>query len=260
MIYDMEKTKMDNENILLWEKAAGELKEGLEHYGIALSEDQLHQFMIYYQNLISWNKVMNLTAITEISDVIHKHFLDSLSITEVFPPETLHNGGKLIDVGTGAGFPGIPLAIVFPELEITLLDSLQKRVNFLNDTIEKTGLTNITAIHSRAEEAGRNKKYREIYDYTVSRAVANLSVLTEYCLPFTKQGGYFIAYKSGNAEEEIREAGKAIKLLGGALNTQKKFNLFGTDQERILAVIRKENKTPSKYPRKAGTPSKEPLK
>lgn len=234
--------------------------EGLVHYGVTLNENQLRQFMIYYENLIRWNKVMNLTAITEFNDVIHKHFLDSLSITEVISPEQLHRGGKLIDVGTGAGFPGIPLAIAFPELKITLLDSLQKRVNFLNDTIEKTGLKNIAAIHSRAEEAGRNRKYRENYDYTVSRAVANLSVLCEYCLPFTKEGGCFIPYKSGNAEEEIREAGKAIRLLGGKPVTQKKFSLFGTDQERILVVIQKETKTPAGYPRKAGTPAKDPLK
>lgn len=234
--------------------------EGLVHYGVTLNENQLRQFMIYYENLIRWNKVMNLTAITEFNDVIHKHFLDSLSITEVISPEQLHRGGKLIDVGTGAGFPGIPLAIAFPELKITLLDSLQKRVNFLNDTIEKTGLKNIAAIHSRAEEAGRNRKYRENYDYTVSRAVANLSVLCEYCLPFTKEGGCFIPYKSGNAEEEIREAGKAIRLLGGKTVTQKKFSLFGTDQERILVVIQKESKTPAGYPRKAGIPAKDPLK
>lgn len=234
--------------------------EGLVHYGVTLNENQLRQFMIYYENLIRWNKVMNLTAITEFNDVIHKHFLDSLSITEVISPEQLHRGGKLIDVGTGAGFPGIPLAIAFPELKITLLDSLQKRVNFLNDTIEKTGLKNIAAIHSRAEEAGRNRKYRENYDYTVSRAVANLSVLCEYCLPFTKEGGCFIPYKSGNAEEEIREAGKAIRLLGGKTVTQKKFSLFGTDQERILVVIQKETKTPAGYPRKAGIPAKDPLK
>ena len=232
-------------------------KKGLSDWNIELSDRQIEQFLLYYEMLIEKNKVMNLTAITEYEEVIHKHFIDSLalSLTSVFKGK-----GRLIDVGTGAGFPGIPLKIAFPELEVVLLDSLNKRVNFLNDVINELGLTGIEAIHGRAEDAGRNPEYREKFDFCVSRAVANLSTLSEYGMPFVKQGGYFIPYKSGKAEEEVKEAKNAVKLLSGKIEDTVSFVLPNTDMERTLILIQKTAPIHKKYPRKAGTPQKEPLK
>lgn len=232
-------------------------KKGLSDWNIELSDRQIEQFLLYYEMLIEKNKVMNLTAITEYEEVIHKHFIDSLalSLTSLFEGK-----GKLIDVGTGAGFPGIPLKIAFPELEVVLLDSLNKRVNFLNDVINELGLTGIEAIHGRAEDAGRNPEYREKFDFCVSRAVANLSTLSEYGMPFVKQGGYFIPYKSGKAEEEVKEAKNAVKLLSGKIEDTVSFVLPNTDMERTLILIQKTAPIHKKYPRKAGTPQKEPLK
>ena len=184
-----------------------------------LQEKQMQQLRVFYENLIEWNKVMNLTAITEEEDVYTKHFLDSYAILTYVSRETLEQnpGAHLIDVGTGAGFPGIPIAIAFPELQVTLMDSLNKRINFLKDTIEKCSLKNVTCIHSRAEELGRNKEHREKYDYAVSRAVANLSTLNEYCLPFVKVGGVFIAYKGDKVADEMTAGKKAAELLGQSL-------------------------------------------
>lgn len=232
-------------------------KKGLSDWNIELNDRQIEQFLLYYEMLIEKNKVMNLTAITEYEEVIHKHFIDSLalSLTSVFEGK-----GKLIDVGTGAGFPGIPLKIAFPELEVVLLDSLNKRVNFLNEVIDKLGLTGIEAVHDRAEDAGRNAAYREKFDFCVSRAVANLSTLSEYGMPFVKQGGYFIPYKSGKVEEEVTEAKNAVKLLSGKIGDTVSFVLPNTDMERTLILIQKTAPIHKKYPRKAGTPQKEPLK
>lgn len=232
-------------------------KNGLSDLNIELSDRQIEQFLLYYERLIEKNKVMNLTAITEYEEVIHKHFLDSLSLVlaPVFGRE-----GSLIDVGTGAGFPGIPLKIAFPQLKIVLLDSLNKRVNFLNEVIEELGLTGIKAIHGRAEDAGRNPLYREKFDFCVSRAVANLATLSEYAMPFVKPGGYFIPYKSGKAEDEIKEASNAVKLLSGKTEDMVSFVLPNTDMERTLILIQKTAPIHKKYPRKAGTPQKEPLK
>lgn len=232
-------------------------KKGLSDWNIELSDRQIEQFILYYEMLIEKNKVMNLTAITEYEEVIHKHFIDSLALelTSVFEGK-----GRLIDVGTGAGFPGIPLKIAFPELEVVLLDSLNKRVNFLNEVISELGLTGIEAIHGRAEDAGRNPEYREKFDFCVSRAVANLSTLSEYGMPFVKQGGYFIPYKSGKAEEEVKEAKNAMKLLSGKIEDTVSFVLPNTDMERTLILIQKTAPIHKKYPRKAGTPQKEPLK
>lgn len=232
-------------------------QRGLSEWKIALSDKQTEQFLIYYESLIEKNKVMNLTAITEYEEVIHKHFLDSVSL--VLAP-VFKGKGTLIDVGTGAGFPGIPLKIVFPELKIVLLDSLNKRVNFLNEVIEELGLTGIEAVHGRAEDAGRNPQYREKFDFCVSRAVANLATLSEYTMPFVKPGGYFIPYKSGKAEEEIKEAGNAVKLLSGKIEDTVSFTIPDTDMERALILIKKTAPIHKKYPRKAGTPQKEPLK
>lgn len=298
--------------------------KGLKKLNIDLSREQLQQFEDYYDLLIEWNKVMNLTAITEYEEVITKHFLDSLSIIKFFnvseetlvseerldlkekldsneisdlkyslvtkeptdskevfvsretsaankvfasneasvSRETLKKyffGKKIIDLGTGAGFPGIPLKIVFPECEMVLMDSLNKRVNFLDEVIRRLKLDNVKAIHGRAEEMGRKDEFREQYDYCVSRAVARLTTLSEYCIPFIKKQGYFISYKSGNVDEELAEAEYAIKQLGAKCERKITFKLPDTDMERSLIVIKKHIETPKKYPRAGGKPSNSPL-
>ena len=231
-------------------------KNGLQQLHIALSEKQMEQFLQYYELLVEKNKVMNLTAITEFDEVVEKHFLDSVSLTQQMD---LHQPLKVLDLGTGAGFPGIPLKIVFPELEITLMDSLNKRVLFLQDVIYSLQLQNIEAVHGRAEEAARNKKYRESFDLCVSRAVANISTLSEYCLPFVKIGGSFISYKSSTIEDELKDGKKGIAILGGKVKDVYKFTLSDSKLQRSFVIIEKEKKTPKAYPRKAGTPSKDPL-
>nr|WP_294529236.1 16S rRNA (guanine(527)-N(7))-methyltransferase RsmG [uncultured Blautia sp.] len=235
-------------------------EKGLEQLSITLLKEQKQQFLTYYEYLVEKNKVMNLTAITEYEEVITKHFLDSLAVvkTSCFKPEELA-GKRLIDIGTGAGFPGIPLKIAFPELDILLLDSLNKRINFLNEVTEMLGLTKINTVHGRAEDYAKQKEYREQFDFCVSRAVANLSTLSEYCIPFVKQGGCFISYKSGNVDQELIQAEKAVKILGGQREDVVRFSLADTDMDRSFVVIRKAKPTPKKYPRKAGLPSKEPL-
>lgn len=233
-----------------------QFEKDLQEWGIVLSEKQVQQFLTYYEMLTEWNQIMNLTAITEYDEVLKKHFVDSLSLSRAF---TFSDSLSLIDVGTGAGFPGLPLKIAYPQLKITLLDSLNKRVQFLNAVIEKLGLQDIEAVHGRAEDFARNSSYREKFDLCVSRAVANLTTLSEYCLPFVKTGGNFISYKSEKVGEEIRQAEKAIALLGGSLEKQVELYLPGSDIYRNLVVIQKKTASPKKYPRKAGLPSKEPL-
>lgn len=230
--------------------------KGLNQLKIELSDYQIQQFIDYYDLLIEWNQVMNLTAITEYEEVIEKHFLDSLALVRV---HDLRKKQSVIDVGTGAGFPGIPLKIAFPQLEVVLLDSLNKRIKFLDEIIGKLKLENIKAVHARAEDAARHEDYREGFDLCVSRAVANLSTLSEYDIPFVKQGGYFISYKSGKIEEEVLNAKKAVKLLGGNIKEVVKFSLPDSELERSFVVIEKREKTAKKYPRKAGLPSREPL-
>ncbi len=227
---------------------------GLDKLGVTLSETQIEQFLTYYEMLIEKNKVMNLTAITEYDEVIEKHFLDSISLCQVYD---LSKPVKILDMGTGAGFPGIPLKIAFPEIEITLADSLNKRIKFLEEVITELKLKKIEAVHGRAEEMARNKEYRESFDLVVSRAVANLSTLGEYCIPFVKNGGNFISYKSGEIEEEMESAKKAVYVLGGQIKDVYKFDL--SDQKRSFVMIEKVKTTPKAYPRKAGTPSKQPL-
>lgn len=233
--------------------------ENAAKLGIEIDDRMLSCFETYYNNLIEWNAVMNLTAITEKKDVYEKHFLDSLTITKIVSRETLEKGCKLLDMGTGAGFPGLPIAIVFPNVSVILMDSLNKRIRFLEDTASKLNLSNVTAVHARAEELARNKKYREKEDICCSRAVANLSTLSEYCLPFVKKGGYFISYKTENVQSEIDQSRKAVKILGGEHRQTEFFTLPGTDYQRSLVKIEKVGVTPAKYPRKAGTPSKEPI-
>ena len=240
---------MNNYNTLQFEK-------DIKAMNISLSDKQIEQFLIYYEMLVEWNEVMNLTAITEYEEVMKKHFLDSITLNQAFD---VTKECTVIDVGCGAGFPGLALKIAYPNLEITLLDSLNKRINFLDAVIERLGLKDIKTVHGRAEDFAKAVKLRETFDVAVSRAVANLSTLSEYCLPYVKVGGYFIPYKSEKVSEEIEAAGKALSILGGSLEKKIEFTLPDTDYYRNLLLIKKNKSTPNKYPRKAGLPSKEPL-
>ena len=228
----------------------------LNELGVELTDNMKRQFDIYYEMLTEWNKVMNLTGITEYEEVNEKHFIDSLSIVKVIDMSKID---KIIDIGTGAGFPGMPLKIAFPHLKVTLLDSLNKRIKFLDAVIDELKLEEIKTIHGRAEDYARKEQYRENYDLCVSRAVSNLSTLSEYCLPYVKKEGVFISYKSGDIEEELLKSKKAIQILGGRVEDVVKFSLPETDIHRSFVKIRKTSATKNKYPRKAGIPAKEPL-
>ena len=232
------------------------LKNRMDRLQIETNENMLEQFDLFYHLLVEWNKVMNLTGITEYEEVVEKHFADSLSLVRFLDLNKIHT---VIDVGTGAGFPGIPLKIAFPHLKVVLLDSLNKRINFLNEVIAKLDLKEIHTIHGRAEEYARKPEYREQFDLCVSRAVANLSVLSEYCIPYIRIGGIFIPYKSGDIDEEVAASRKAVDILGGQIDHVEKFQLPDTDIHRSFVFINKIKNTQKKYPRKAGTPAKEPL-
>lgn len=232
------------------------LKNRMDRLQIETNENMLEQFDLFYHLLVEWNKVMNLTGITEYEEVVEKHFADSLSLARFLDLNKIHT---VIDVGTGAGFPGIPLKIAFPHLKVVLLDSLNKRINFLNEVIAKLDLREIHTIHGRAEEYARKPEYREQFDLCVSRAVANLSVLSEYCIPYIRIGGIFVPYKSGEIDEEVAASRKAVDILGGQIDHVEKFQLPDTDIHRSFVFINKIKNTQKKYPRKAGTPAKEPL-
>ncbi|WBW97613.1 16S rRNA (guanine(527)-N(7))-methyltransferase RsmG [Oceanirhabdus sp. W0125-5] len=234
----------------LFEKACADVD-------IEFNEDMYNKFMKYKELIKEWNKKVNLTAITEDEEIIKKHFIDSI---KVLKNDGLKQGNKVIDIGTGGGFPGIPLKIVLPEIKITLLDSLNKRINFLNLVIEELGLKNVETIHGRAEDFGQNPKYREKYDYAVSRAVANLTALSEFCIPFVKVNGKFLAMKGPAVEDEINDSKKAINVLGGELKVVDNVIVEGSDLNHNLVCILKKKATPKKYPRKAGMVTKNPIK
>lgn len=230
------------------------MSQQFENADFTFSEEQKRKFYTFYEMLIEKNEVMNLTGITEFPEVVEKHFLDSIMLGKYI---SLEQNLRVMDLGTGAGFPGIPLKIAYPDLEITLADSLNKRIRFLDEVIEELHLTGIHTVHGRAEELARNKAYREQYDLCVSRAVANLSTLMEYCVPFVHKGGRFVSYKSGEVEEEVNNASRACGLLGGKVEQIYRFAL--KNGGRSFVVVKKEKQTPALYPRKAGTPSRMPL-
>ena len=231
------------------------MQEKLKKLEIHFSMEQTEQFFEYMKLLIEWNEKINLTAITEPEEIITKHFIDSLTILKY-----IKNDYKVVDVGTGAGFPGIPLCIMNPTIKMTLVDSLNKRLIFLQEVVNKLKLKNIEIVHGRAEELGQNIKYRETFDIATSRAVANLSTLSEYLIPLVKINGKIISMKASNAKQEIDEAQNAIQILGGQIESIEEFNLPESDIGRTVIIINKNKPTSKKYPRKAGTPSKEPLK
>lgn len=247
---------MDN---LLAKYELEQFNKDLDAFHIVLSAYQMEQLLLYYEMLVEKNKVMNLTAITEFHEVMKKHFIDSLSLVKAYDVSGLESGISVIDIGTGAGFPGIPLKIAYPNLKITLMDSLNKRIDFLNEVIHSLGLKKIDTIHGRAEDYAKPAILREKFDLCVSRAVANLSTLSEYCLPYVKVGGKFISYKSEKIVEEMKDAEYAINILGGKVEGQFAFMLPDSDIYRNLFVIKKCRVTSKKFPRKAGTASKNPL-
>lgn len=233
-----------------------QFEKDLTTIGVSLTNHQISQFLKYYELLIEWNGFMNLTAITDYNEVMKKHFVDSMSLIKAYD---VSQKVSVIDVGTGAGFPGLALKIAYPNLQVTLLDSLNKRINFLNEVISQLDLTGVETVHGRAEDFAKPDKLRGKFDLCVSRAVANMSTLSEYCLPFVKVGGKFISYKSEKINEEMSVAKNAITLLGGKFEKSEEFMLPDSDIYRNLVVIRKVKDTPKKFPRKAGLPAKEPL-
>ncbi len=233
-----------------------ELQRAAVEYGIELNDKQMEQFNRYFELLVEWNEKINLTAITEPKEVAIKHMIDSIT---AYDEALFKDGATVIDVGTGAGFPGLPLKIFCPEIKLTLMDSLNKRIKFLQTVVEELGLKDVECVHARAEEGARNKKYRESFDLAVSRAVARLPILCEYCLPFVRKGGHFIALKGMQFQEEAEEAAKAIKVMGGSKTEIRPVKLPEIDDKRAVITITKTMPTPKAYPRKAGTPTKNPI-
>lgn len=224
--------------------------------GIELSKEQYDKFIKYMRLVQEWNEKINLTAITEDNEFVKKHFIDCI---KAFKSDAIKNAESLIDVGTGAGFPGLPIAILSPDTKVTLLDSLNKRINFLNTVVRELELKNVTTIHSRAEDGAKNKALREKFDIATSRAVANMSVLSEFCIPYVRLGGHFIALKGPSVTEELQNSKNALGTLGGKLITVKEVDIEGTDLKHNLVVVEKVKETPKAYPRKAGTVTKKPL-
>lgn len=234
-----------------------QFQEQLEKDGIVLSQQQMAQFQRYYELLVEWNEKMNLTAITDESEVYLKHFYDSLTLG--IHTDVLTHAKTVCDVGAGAGFPSIPLKIAFPHLEVTIVDSLNKRIGFLNEVVRQLNLEHVFCYHDRAETFGQNSKFREQFDVVSARAVARLNLLSEFCLPLVKVGGVFAAMKATSAKEEVSQANKAFKVLGGEYKTSQQFHLPNQAGERYIIVVEKSNMTPKKYPRKAGVPAKSPI-
>jgi 16S rRNA (guanine527-N7)-methyltransferase len=233
------------------------MKEASEEVGLDLTEKQYNQFITYMKLLQEWNEKINLTAITEDEEVIKKHFIDCI---KAFKSNAVKNAKSIIDVGTGAGFPGLPIAIMNPDINVTLLDSLNKRINFLNTVVSALELKNVITIHSRAEDGARKEEFRENFDVATSRAVANMAVLSEFCLPYVKLNGHFVALKGPAIEEELREGQKAISILGGKLENIIEVNIEKSDLKHNIVEVKKVNKCPKTYPRKAGTINKKPIK
>ncbi len=231
------------------------LEKCLSQLNIGISNEQIALFNMYYDLLVFWNKKFNLTSITDREEVFIKHFADSIALIKYADP----SGKYLIDVGSGAGFPGVPIKIMCDTCNVVLLDSLSKRIGFLNEIIRELSLTDIIAVHGRAEDVSRDRSFREKFDFVTSRAVANLSTLSEYCLPFVRCGGYFVSYKSDNIDDELNESSNAINVVGGKIKNVNKFCIPGTDYGRSLIFIEKIKNTPAIYPRKAGVPSRKPL-
>lgn len=233
-----------------------QLENAFEQLNISIGSETVFKFEKYMKLILEWNEKVNLTAITDEDDFIKKHFIDSILCVGF---DEIKNADTVIDVGTGAGFPGVPLALVFPDKQFLLIDSLGKRIKILYEILETLEISNVTLIHTRAEDLAHKKEYREKFDICFSRAVANLATLAEYCLPFVNIGGAFISYKGPDAGEELKEAGNAIKLLGGEAEDIRKINIEGFDLDHNIIIVKKKRNTPVKYPRKAGTPTKEPL-
>ena len=233
------------------------MKEASNEVGLELTEKQYNQFITYMRLLQEWNEKINLTAITEDEEVIKKHFIDCI---KAFKSEAVKNAKTIIDVGTGAGFPGLPIAIMDPSIKVTLLDSLNKRINFLNTVVRSLDLNNVTTIHSRAEDGARQVELREKFDVAISRAVANMAVLSEFCIPYVKLNGYFVALKGPAIEEELKEGQKAIETLGGKLEKLVEVNIEESDLKHNIVEVKKVNKCSKTYPRKAGTINKKPIK
>lgn len=234
-----------------------QLADAFEQLQIEYTQEMLKTFEKYMDGILEWNSKINLTAITDREEFIDKHYIDSLLC---YGFEELERADKIIDIGTGAGFPGIPLAIAFPDKQFTLMDSLKKRLNVIDDLCKQLGISNVATLHGRAEDLAKEKKHREQYDLCVARAVANLPVLCEYTLPFIKVGGHLLAYKGAEIEEELRSAHKAITTLGGEISGERQVKIQNLNLDHKILVIKKIKATPAIYPRRAGTPSKEPLK